>query len=276
MQGRFFLFLIFCAAAILVGVLGWIPFAAVFLLILLGLITLGYSALRTVRRRLEQYSASYLGSSLPEALRKIREEKIERPRSLNGMDRIYLPMLQEDFPDMNVEELRTRASRELQRALQMISAQQLPVMEHSDAIPFDAQIRQRIEDLQRQDSEEHFEDIHVHQSVLSRYTKEPGQRRLVFQTGIEYRHFIEQNGKLRSGNKTEKEQSRYEVTYLHVDDPDLIARLSSESNEAAYMNHCPNCGAPLVLKDGRCSYCHAELHEISLRTWTLYSFREIA
>lgn len=276
MQGHFFLFLIFCAAAILVGVLGWIPFAAVFLLILLGLITLGYSALRTMRRRLEQYSTSYLSTSLPEALRKIREEKIERPRSLNGMDRIYLPMLQEDFPDMNVEELRTRASRELQRALQMISAQRLPVMEHSDSIPFDAQIRQRIEALQRQASEECFEDIHVHQSVLSSYTKEPGQRRLVFQIGIEYRHFIEQNGKLRSGNKTAKEQSRYEVTYLHVDDPDLIARLSSESNEAAYMNHCPNCGAPLVLKDGRCSYCHAALHEISVRTWTLYGFREVA
>ena len=77
---------------------GIIIFFAIFLAVLLFFIGLFFY----VRHKIRQFSHQAFGTSdVRQVLNNMETLEQEKPKSLNGMDMLYLPQIQKDFPDFN-------------------------------------------------------------------------------------------------------------------------------------------------------------------------------
>lgn len=77
---------------------GIIVFLAIFLAVLLFLIGLFFY----IRHKIRQFSNQVFGTrDVRQVLENIETTEQEKPKSLNGMDMLYLPRIQKDFPDFN-------------------------------------------------------------------------------------------------------------------------------------------------------------------------------
>lgn len=72
----------------------------------------------TVRRKLRRFSRNVFGTTdLFGALAQVESEEETRPRSLNGCDSLLLPRILGDFPDFDVELVKTYARQALKEHL---------------------------------------------------------------------------------------------------------------------------------------------------------------
>ena len=81
---------------------------------------------------------------------------------------------------------------------------------------------------------------------------------------MEYFHALKENGKVIRGSEEHKEQAKYNVELVYIQDQDMI-----ENQEDAGLGlNCPNCGAPLPgLGAKKCIYCDTPIVEYNLRVW---------
>lgn len=77
-------------------------------------------------------------------------------------------------------------------------------------------------------------------------------------------HALKENGKVIRGSEEHKEQAKYNVELVYIQDQDMI-----ENQEDAGLGlNCPNCGAPLPgLGAKKCIYCDTPIVEYNLRVW---------
>lgn len=76
----------------------WVVFFGVFFAVLIVFA----GVFLYVRYRLRKFSNRVFGTRhLGQVFQDIETEQQERPKSLNGMDMLYLPQIQKDFPDFN-------------------------------------------------------------------------------------------------------------------------------------------------------------------------------
>ena len=72
-------------------------------------------------------------------------------------------------------------------------------------------------------------------------------------------------GALLKGSKELKEQSRYALELIYIQNRDLV---ENEAEKALGMN-CPNCGAPLSSLGAKvCEYCGSPVLELNIHAWT--------
>ena len=134
------------------------------------------------------------------------------------------------------------------------------------------QLRLRLEMLQNQSQRESFENIHIHRTEIHQYRKQKGRQSIVLQSAVEYIHALKENGKLIGGSEERKEQAKYNVELVYIQDQDMI-----ENQEDAGLGlNCPNCGAPLPgLGAKKCIYCDTPIVEYNLRVWNFSRVEEV-
>ncbi len=81
------------------------------------------------------------------------EEVANTPKSVSGMTTVYSPLIQEDFPELNLVELKGIAERHLKNFLS---------------------------------NKKGFAGIRIHQTEIKNYTKRSGTCVIVFQSGVQY------------------------------------------------------------------------------------------
>ena len=83
---------------------------------------------------------------------------------------------------------------------------------------------------------------------------------------------IKENGKVIRGSEEHKEQAKYNVELVYIQDQDMI-----ENQEDAGLGlNCPNCGAPLPgLGAKKCIYCDTPIVEYNLRVWNFSRVEEV-
>ena len=81
------------------------------------------------------------------------EEMANTPKSVSGMTAVYSPLIQEDFPELNLVELKGIAERHLKEFLS---------------------------------GQKGFAGIRIHQTEIKNYTKKSGTCVVVFQSGVQY------------------------------------------------------------------------------------------
>ena len=69
------------------------------------------------------------------------KRRLQQPLSLSGMDAVYRPQIQEDFPELNLDELKRRAERLAFSTLEAISAEDIAILSESSNL-YSSQIRQ--------------------------------------------------------------------------------------------------------------------------------------
>lgn len=246
-------------------------------LIIIGVIVVGggllaFAVIRIVKSLLLNVSRS-LPFELLNSLRKDVESgefarRAQTPVSLSGMDKIYGPQIQSDFPELNLDELKQRAERLAYSTLHVIDTEDLTGLSEAGDL-YRSQVRHYLASLQSLGQHERYANVMIHRTVIANYVKQKGTCRIQFQSavGAEYQK-LDADEQVIAGHAG-LTQFKFELEALYIQGGVL---LDSHDLEALAFN-CPNCGAPVpMLGDKVCQYCGSAIEPMNSRVWTFCRF----
>ena len=250
------------------GILIAIIIILLLLLVLAGII---YYAYTRIREKVRQFSTVMLGNaSIAEGIKQRDLEVANTPRSVGSATGLYLPQIMKDFPEFHYDEMKTRAENVLMSYLRCIDGGSAASLTEGTNELRD-KLKMRIQMLKSQGQREHFESIRIHRTEIREYRKTKGRCSIVFQSAVQYIHYVEKDGQILRGRKDLTDQSKYNVEVIYIQDPDLVENIK----DAGLAMNCPNCGAPLPgLGAKKCEYCDSPVLEINIRTWNFSSVKE--
>ena len=109
--------------------------------------------------------------------------------------------------------------------------------------------------------------------ILLNYVKRDGRCVISIQSAVEYFYYKTASGKLISGDKEYKKQTRYNMELVYIQDIDMLDNAGIGS---AVGTTCPNCGAPVrSLGAKKCEYCGSYVEPVNIKVWKLQSFHEV-
>lgn len=237
----------------------------ILLLILVAVIFIAYKKVSAkIRRKTRSFARMAWGTdSISEGVDKMKWEYSSTPKSVAAGTSMYLPRITKDFPDFHYEEMRDRAENVLVSYLRATDAMKASLLSEGTQ-ELKEQLEMYIEMLRQKGLKEHYERIKVHRTEIYRYDKAAGRCTVVFQSAVEHIHYLEENGVLKQGNKEMKEQSRYNIELIYIQDRDMI----EDSRDFALGVNCPNCGGPISsLGAKECSYCGTPVIELNIKAW---------
>lgn len=241
----------------------------VLLLILVGIIYYAYVA---VRNKIRQYSMILLNN--PDPIKGLKQRELDvasTPKSVSSATNLYLPKIVKDFPEFDYDEMKVRAENVLVSFLRSIDEDN-PALLSEGLNELKDKLSMRIEMLRQEGRREYFRSIAIHRTEIQLYRKVKGRCSIVFQSSIEYKHFIKKDGKVIKGREDLKEQSKYNIEVSYIQDRDQVEDLE----DAGKALNCPNCGAPLPgVGAKKCIYCDSPVVEFNIRTWNFSDVKEV-
>lgn len=194
------------------------------------------------------------------SLFKEQELKAEStPRTLFGMESVYLSTIKKDFPDLNLNELKAQAESKIIEALTAIEKKDINFKTTSDIL--NNYVISKINDLG--DNEVKYDEIKIHKTILNRYEKNKSYATLKFQTAIEYLY-------KKNNEEYKKIQDRFTTEFIYIIDETQVIKTSKSLGL-----NCPNCGAPITsLGEKYCDYCGTGVKEIVKRVWILNNIKQ--
>lgn len=243
----------------------------IILLLLLALTGIIYYAYTRIREKVRTLSTVMLGNpSIAEGMRQREMEAANTPRSVGSATNLYLPRIMKDFPEFHYDEMKTRAENVLTSYLRCIDGGSAASLTEGTNELRD-KLKMRIQMLKSQGQREHFDNIRIHRTEIREYRKAKGRCSIVFQSAVQYIHYLEKDGQILKGRKDLTDQSKYNVEVIYIQDPDMVENIK----DAGLAMNCPNCGAPLPgLGAKKCEYCDSPVLEINIRTWNFSSVKE--
>lgn len=243
----------------------------VILVLALALIGIIYYAYTKIRNKVRSYSRMLFGtSSLADGVKSMEMEQALTPKSVAAATSLYLPTIMRDFPQFHYDEMKTRGENVLISYLRSVDAQNIALLTEGTEELKD-KLALRIGTLQAQEQREHFQNIKIHRTEIYRYRKAKGRCSIILQSAVEYIHFTEKNGEVEDGRNDRRQQARYNIELLYIQDRDVVEK---EEDRGLAMT-CPNCGAPLPgLGAKKCEYCDSPVVEFNIRTWNFTSVEE--
>ena len=224
------------------------------------------------RRRLRNITQSLWGTdTISEAAEQMKREYATTPKSVSAMTSLLLPKIIADFPQFHYDEMKERAENVLITYLHAITT-------HNGSLLTDgnSELKQQLENTLQmhaaQGKKEHFDQIRIHRTEISRYLHTAGRCTITFQTALECYHYITQDRSDQlEGSKAYKYQTRYNIDLIYIQDRNLV---ENDLDHALGLN-CPNCGAPLSCLGAKiCEYCGTPMIEYNIRTWTFGHIEE--
>lgn len=231
-----------------------------------------YLIYRKVHNTVTSYSRLLFGTEDPVAgIRKMEMENAGTPKSVSSATSLYLPQIMRDFPEFHYDEMKARAENVLTSYLRGIDGGDASLLTEGTE-ELREHLRMRIRMLRNRECSERFQRIYVHRTEISQYRREKGRCSVVLQSAVEYVHYVEQSGKVVSGRKDLKEQARYNVELVYIQDRDTVENLG----DSGLGLNCPNCGAPLPgLGAKTCIYCDTPVVEFNIRVWNFSAVKEV-
>lgn len=245
----------------------------VILLLLVFFLILIIIAISKVKRKVGELSQMVFGTSdIKKGFEQIEREYETTPKSISAMTSLYLPRITKDFPDFSYPEMRKKAENCLRGyllALHSFSPSELT--EGNEELR--SKLMQDITILKNADKKEHFDNILIHRTEISNYTKRDGKCIITFQNSVQYNYYVTNaTGEIISGSKDVLFQSKYEEDLIYIQNRSLL----DTQYEAAMGLNCPNCGAPIVgLGKKFCEYCGSGIVEVNIKAWSFSDVREI-
>lgn len=240
-----------------------------FLIVGAAVVLLAVSGVVLVRSRLKRFSREVFGTdSIAEGLKKIDDTVAETPKSVSSMTRLMEPQIVRDFPDFVWEEFRHKAENMLTSAFLAISANDIRRLQGASA-DVQAQVRNCIAENEAAGIQETYTQIRIHQTEIAGYHKKDGKCTITIQSAVEYYHCKIQDGHVTEGSKERKEQAKYNMELLYIQDSD-------KADGNALGTVCPCCGAPVrTLGHMVCEYCGSAVTPVNTKIWELHKYYEV-
>ncbi len=242
------------------------------LVLILAVMGGGYVAYRRISRKVREFSQMAFGTnSLKEGFQKLEKEEEVTPKSVSAATSLYLPQIMRDFPEFHFEEMKNRAEVLLTAYLQGIEQKDGRGLEEGTTSELREKLRMKVDSLNNEGAEEHYQNIRIHRTEIKTYRKVKGRCSIVFQSSIQYNYYKERGGRVTEGSREKLTQSRYNVEMIYIQDRDVV---ENQADAGLAMN-CPNCGAPLPkLGAKKCLYCDTPILEFSIRIWNFSDVEE--
>lgn len=222
-----------------------------FLIGILILITFILFCYIYIKIKLKRVMTKYGISSLKEIIEKAEFDTEDLPKSLSSMDSVYLERIKEEFPDMNINELKRESEKIILDFLEAIEKKDSSKIK-SEKVK--AYVDSKINDLKYETIT--YTSIKFHKTVVNKYENSKTVATIYFSSSLEY--FLKQ------GNKPKKKvQDRYKLEWIYIIDASVVPA----SKKSLGLN-CPNCGSPIKsVKIKKCSYCGTSILDIVKRSW---------
>ncbi len=179
----------------------------------------------------------------------------KNPASLNGMDKIYLPKILEEYPQFRLASVIPQVETVIKAYLNSIESKDTAPLKKLTISPALIDRAERIiEDLDSRNMNVFYDNVVVHRTVISEYVHEHGMVIIRFQSAVGYLNFArDEEGKIVSGSDKKAEETVYVVSYARILDSEL-ARQAGVTDVIGL--NCPNCGAPLSSANvEKCLFC---------------------
>lgn len=207
-----------------------------------------------IKKKIENLSLNIFGTkSLQEVFANQEKEYAETPKSLSGMDTILIPKINQDFPYLDINEMKSLAENAILLYLESVESNNLKLVNTSPKLQ--NILNTKIKNIANND--EVYSNIKFHRTVVNKYNNSAGTCLITFQTSLEYI--------CKKENLKKKIQTRYITEFIYIYD---------NKNNNISLN-CPNCGAPIKnLGQKKCEYCGTGVVDILSKTWQLNDIYE--
>ena len=207
-----------------------------------------------IKRKINKITNRYFGTTdIKSVIEQARIEDEEVPKSLSGMDSIYIDQIMKDFPDVNINEIKRMCEKEIINCYRAIENKDSSNIKNEKIKSFVASM---IDDI-KNDSVK-FEDFMIHRTVIAKYEKSGGVATLYFATSFQYIY-------KKNGDILKKVQDRVRCEYIYVYD-----LMQVEHSKKVFGLNCPNCGSPIVeLGHKNCSYCGTKIIDVVSKVWNI-------
>lgn len=242
------------------------------LVLLLLVISAVYYGVYKLKQKTWQFSREVFGTdSLKDGFEQIEAEYATTPKSVSAVTSLYLPKITRDFPEFSYEEMKTKAQNVLTSFLLAVND-----FNPGKLTEGNSEVKNKLEHtialLKNKNQREHFDNIKIHRTEISGYTKKSGRCVITMQTSVQYYHYItDHDGRVISGSKNILYQSKYETDLIYIQDRALV---EGNLGDAEGLN-CPNCGAPITnLGSKFCEYCGTGVVAYNIHVWSFSDVRE--
>lgn len=252
---------------------GGVPVGLIVTLVIIAALVIAIAvAVYKIKRGIRQISRTMFGTdSFAQGINNQKMEMSETPRSLQAMTSLCLPRIQRDFPEFDYEDYKHKAETVLRSYMNSIEEKNPEFLYGECSTALKDNVKGIIADLSNSGYAQSYDDIVIHRTEISRYTKDGATARILFVSSVgSYTYTTDSSGGVVYGSRDMKTQSVYETELVYIQNVDMVAN----GSEGLGLN-CPNCGAPIKnLGQKFCEYCGTGITEINIRAWKFSSVRE--
>ncbi len=213
-----------------------------------------------IKSHISNFLETYFGTrNLKEAIEISEIENENTPKSIASMERVVLPSIKKDFPELNINELKSMSENVIIDYLNAIEKKDVEILDKYNST-IKSLAKSKIEDNKDNIV---YDNIKIHKTVINNYEKKDGIASINTESSLEYYYIDKKNIK-------KKTQTRYKVELIYIIDASIVPK--SKKNLGL---NCPNCGAPITtLGKKECPYCNTEIKDIVKRVWTINNIKE--
>lgn len=201
-----------------------------------------------ITRKIEKVSEQVFGTkNIIDGFKKQEIEFQTTPKSLSGMDSVLISKINNDFPNINIEELKSTAENAILLYYDSLKSKKLKKIPKATT-KLNNKITQDIEN----NKDIKYSNIKIHRTVINSYDNKKGLCKITLQSGLEYQK--------ETKNKKEMVQDRINTELIYI----------YEESQGNISLNCPNCGAPIkTLGIKSCPYCSSGIVEMLSKTWQI-------
>ena len=216
----------------------------IILVLVLVIVILGYILLYKLKK--------FLGvSSISGLIKDAKKEDESMPKSLSSLDSLYLTRIKEDFPNLNINELKRECEKNILDYFRAIESKDSTSFQ-SDKIK--SSVDKKIQEYK--DKNISFRSIQFHKTVVSKYEKNGSVATITFGSSLQYELYID-------GAFQKKVQDRFRIQYIYIIDSSKLDKYSK-----VFGIRCPSCGSGAIdFKTHQCKYCGTYMKDIVKRVW---------
>ncbi len=236
----------------------WLIIKLLIIFLLLGGIVL---FILFISRRVREFLQTYFhANTLKEAIENSKIEDENTHKSISSMESIYLDKIRTDFPDLNLNELKSKAEANIINVLDTIESKNIDKLDNKNekVVSF---TQNKIDDLK--DEKVTIDNIKIHKTLLNKYEVGNGIATIQIASSLEYFY--------KKGNQVgHKVQTRFKTEFIYIIDASKL-----NNNVKGLGLNCPNCGAPVkTLGHKHCEYCNTGIIEIVKKVWIINNINE--
>ena len=231
------------------------------LIIILFLLLLIIIIFLIIKHNISNFLETYFGTrNLKEAIENSEIESENTPKSLSSMESLAIPSIKKDFPDLNINEIKSMAQNTILDYYNAIENDDIEIVKnYNDTIK--NLVINKINDIK--DKNAKYENIKFHKTVISKY--ENNNSIATINTGTSLEYYYKDNKNIRK-----KIQSRFKVELIYIIDASNVPK-----DKKLLGLNCPNCGAPITtLGEKKCTYCNTGIKDLIKRSWTVNNIDE--